>query len=87
MPRDGHLTPVDPEPVDERSPLLGQHLPDGEAREEEQDPDTLESQAEQERREYEAGATPVADEPSTRKLVVTMGSLWLSTFFAALGTS
>lgn len=77
------LTPVEPEPVDERSPLLGQHLPDG-AREEEQDPDNLEAQAEQERREYEAGVTPVADEPSTKKLMVTMSSLWLSTFFAAL---
>lgn len=35
---------------------------------------TIEAQAEQERREYEANSVPIADEPSTKKLVVTMGS-------------
>lgn len=72
-----------PQPVtDERSPLLGeqsgQPLPHESA---------LEAQADREQREYDAGATVVADEPGTKKLVVTMGSLWVSTFFAALGMS
>lgn len=77
------LQVVEPEPVDERSPLLHRHS-NGEACEE-QDTEALEAQARQERREYDAGAVPVADELSTRKLVLTMGSLWLGTFFAALG--
>ena len=69
--------------MDERSPLLHRHS-NGEACEE-QDTEALEEQARQERREYEAGYVPVADEPSTRRLLVTMGSLWMGTFFAALG--
>ena len=74
------LMVVEPEPVaDERSPLLG-----GQGQEE-QDTEALEARARQERREYEAHTVPVADELSTRRLVVTMGSMWLSTFFAALG--
>ena len=77
------LQVVDPLPVDERSPLLHRHS-NGEACEE-QDTEALEEQARQERREYEAGYVPVADEPSTRRLLVTMGSLWMGTFFAALG--
>lgn len=77
------LQVVEPEPVDERSPLLHRHS-NGEACEE-QDTEALEAQARQERREHDAGVVPVADEPSTRKLVLTMGSLWLGTFFAALG--
>ena len=77
------LQVVDPLPVDERSPLLHRHS-NGEACEE-QDTEALEEQARQERREYEAGYVPVAEEPSTRRLLVTMGSMWLGTFFAALG--
>ena len=72
-----------PEPIaSERSPLLGERsdqIPY------QNDEAGLEAQAEQEQREYDAGATVVADEPSTKKLVVTMASLWVSTFFAALG--
>ena len=70
-----------PEPVaDERTHLLGESN--------EQFPANdygLEAQAEQELREYDVGATPIAEEPSTRKLVFTMGSLWLSTFFCCNG--
>lgn len=79
------LRVVEPEPVNERSPLLHRHS-NGEACEE-QDTEALEEQARQERREHDVGHVPVADEPSTRKLVLTMGSMWLSTFFAALGMS
>jgi len=92
MPR-GSLNPLEPEPIDERSPLLGEHINgngngNGNVGEEQDaDADALEAQAEQERREYEVGATVVAEEPSTRKLLVTMGALWLGTFFAALGMS
>lgn len=66
--------PVD----DERTPLLGRRggaEVDG----------ALEAQAEQEQREHDAGATPIAEEPSTGKLVTTMSCLWLVTFFAAMG--
>ena len=82
-PKGKDLQVVEPLPVDERSPLLHRHS-NGEACEE-QDTEALEEQARQERREYEAGYVPVADEPSTRRLLVTMGSLWMGTFFAALG--
>lgn len=72
----GSLEVLSPQPVnDERTPLLGESGGDG---------DGLEAQAEQEQREHAVGATPVADEPSTRKLLLTMWSLWVSTFFAAL---
>lgn len=74
------LRELPPEPVDERSPLLdsnGQPSENG----------GLEAQAEQERREYNEGAVPLADEPSTMKLLSTMGSLWVTTFFAALDTT
>lgn len=77
------LQVVEPLPVDERSPLLHRHS-NGEACQG-QDTEALEAQARQERREYEAGYVPVAEEMSTRRLVVTMGSMWLGTFFAALG--
>jgi hypothetical protein len=77
------LEVLPPQPVeDERSPLLG-HVDEERLAAE----DNLEAQAEQERREHDAGATPIADEPSTRKLVLTMASLWLGTFFAALGNA
>ncbi|KAK3713170.1 hypothetical protein LTR37_008603 [Vermiconidia calcicola] len=69
---DSGLKVVAPEPVaDEYSPLLGQA-------------DNVEAQADQELREHDVGVTPVAEEPSTRKLLLTMSSLWVSTFFAAL---
>ena len=80
----GKLEVLPPQPVaaDERSPLLGDAS--------EQHPvhdDDLEAQAEQEQREHDAGTVPLAEEPSTKKLVLTMSSLWVSTFFAALGQS
>jgi hypothetical protein len=78
------LAVMEPEPVvDERSPLLRRDS-NGQAHAE-QDNEDLEALAWQERREHDVGCVPVADEPSTRKLVLTMGSMWLSTFFAALG--
>ncbi|KAK6442317.1 hypothetical protein LTR95_001449 [Oleoguttula sp. CCFEE 5521] len=74
------LQEVAPLPIaDERTPLLA----DGEGAED-QDEEALEARAAQERREYETNAVPIADEPSTKKLVLTMSSLWFSTFFAAL---
>lgn len=74
------LEVLSPQPVnDERTPLLAGG--DGSASE---DAAGLEAQAEQEQREHDVGATPVADEPSTKRLLLTMGSLWVSTFFAAL---
>lgn len=83
MAKKDDLEVLPPLPVaDERSPLLGERS--------DQPPNDdagLEAQAEQELREHEVGATPIADEPSTKKLVVTMASLWVSTFFAALGNS
>ena len=85
MPSPKDLTVMEPEPVvDERSPLLRRYS-NGQAHDE-QDTEDLEALARQERREHDVGCVPVADEPSTRKLVLTMGSMWLSTFFAALGT-
>ncbi|KAK3049953.1 hypothetical protein LTR09_008873 [Extremus antarcticus] len=79
--RNDSLKVLAPEPVDadEHSPLLGRT--DGQQRDGE---DTLEAQAEQEQREHDVGAVPIADEPSTRKLLLTMSSLWVCTFFAAL---
>ena len=77
------LEVLPPEPVDdERTPLL--HESNGAPPEHDHD---LEARAEQEQREHDAGTTPVAEEPSTKKLVLTMSSLWLSTFFAALGVN
>ncbi|EMC99742.1 hypothetical protein BAUCODRAFT_145124 [Baudoinia panamericana UAMH 10762] len=78
------LKVVEPLPVnDERTPLLGNQY------DEPPDPAnaSIEAQAEQERREHDTGATPVADEPSTKQLLATMSSLWLSTFFAALDST
>ena len=80
--KESGLKVVEPQPIsDERTPLLDEQ--NGQPREESE----LEAQAEQEQREYDANSVPIADEPSTRKLVMTMSSLWLSTFFAALGTT
>ena len=99
MPRDEGLTEIAPQPiVDERTPLLSepndsaQKPPERHRREsvpaEAASLDaSLQALAERERAEHEAGATPVAEEPTTGRLLMTMGSLWLSTFFAALGTS
>jgi hypothetical protein len=81
MAKKDDLKVLSPQPVaDERSPLLGER-----SIQPANDDAGLEAQAEQEQREHDAGATVVADEPSTKKLVVTMASLWVSTFFAALG--
>jgi len=78
------LKVVEPEPVnDERTPLL-EHA-DGHANAPQDSNEALEAIAEQERREHDAGATPVADEPTTGRLVATMSALWCGTFFAALG--
>ena len=84
MAKKGDLDVLPPQPVaDERSPLLGERSePDPTPR---NDDAGLEEQAQREQREHDVGATMVADEPSTKKLLVTMGSLWTSTFFAALG--
>ena len=82
--KDDHLKVLEPQAeTDERTPLLSDssHAADG------QTPETLEAQAQQEQREYDAGATVFAEEPSTKKLVVIMSSLWLSTFFAALDST
>ena len=68
---------VQPVPVDdERTPLLEDH-PGAH--------NSLEAQADQEIREHDAGTTPVADEPTTGKLLATMVPLWMVTFFAAMG--
>lgn len=73
------LQELPPEPLsDENTPLLNNHLPNGSAI------DNLEAQAEQEIREHEASTIPIADEPTTWRLLATMSSLWMSTFFAAL---
>lgn len=74
------LQELPPEPVaDERSPLLNHQNGHPSNADE-----ALEAQADQEQREHDVGVTPLADEPSTRRLLVTMSSLWCGTFFAAL---
>ncbi|KAK6416601.1 hypothetical protein LTR95_017436, partial [Oleoguttula sp. CCFEE 5521] len=79
-PHKRELQEVAPLPIaDESTPLLAE----GEEAEG-QDEEALEARAAQERREYETNAVPIADAPSTKKLVLTMSSLWFSTFFAAL---
>lgn len=73
--------------TDERTPLL---LADSSEVTNDQIPEvdeSLESQAEQEQREHDVGTAPLAEEPPTKKLIVIMGSLWLSTFFAALDST
>ena len=77
-PKKDDLKVIEPVPVaDETTPLLNG---------EQSNANTLEAQAEQEQREHDVGVTPVADEPSTKKLLLIMGSTWICTFFAALGT-
>ncbi|WPH02604.1 Hypothetical protein R9X50_00546900 [Acrodontium crateriforme] len=81
------LAVLAPEPVaDERTPLLSdsdsdQRLPNGSAH------DDLVALAAQEQREHDVGCTPVAEEPSTAKLLATMGSIWVCTFCAALDST
>ncbi|KXT08780.1 hypothetical protein AC579_7661 [Pseudocercospora musae] len=85
MPKKDRLQTLDPEPIDERSPLLQNGQPaagDGAA-----DENSLEAQAQREVREYDAGHVPLAEEPSTLKLLRTMGSFWIVSFFAALDTT
>ena len=82
--KDEHLKVLPPQAeTDETSPLLADssQVTDGHT------PEGLEAQAEREQREHDAGATVFAEEPPTRKLIVIMGSLWLSTFFAALDST
>lgn len=56
--------------ADERTPLLA---PD----EQDQNFDgTLEAQAIQEQREHDANAVPIADEPSTARLIMVMSAMW-----------
>lgn len=45
---------------------------------------TIERQADHGQQQYENGI-PLADEPSTLRLVLTMGSMWVGVFLAALG--
>ncbi|KAK5695579.1 hypothetical protein LTR17_024565 [Elasticomyces elasticus] len=94
--REDDLQVVDPLPVsDEQTPLLPKQNGSSSHRRNsivvppEADPlgDELEAQASQEQREHDAGTVPVADEPTTGKLLMTMGSLWLSTVFAALDST
>lgn len=83
-PKKDALQEVEPLPVsDEHTPLLS----DSNGQDEDQDEEALEAQAAQERREHDANTVPIAEEPSTKKLLMTMSSLWLSTFFAALGAN
>ncbi|KAF2726187.1 putative major facilitator superfamily transporter [Polychaeton citri CBS 116435] len=91
------LTVLDPSPVgNETQPLLNASGPtqptqngtfDNEPTGETLSQDDVEARAAQERREYDANSAPVADEPSTLKLALTMSSMWLSTFFAALDST
>lgn len=88
MPKRQSLQSLPPEPIDETTSLLhpnqdGQNTGSLPA----ENLSELEAQAEQERREYETGHVPLAAEPSTRKLLATMSSLWVVTFFAALDTT
>ncbi|KAK5113208.1 hypothetical protein LTR62_003544 [Meristemomyces frigidus] len=82
------LQELEPQSIDEQTPLLSNgngHASSGAETLPDDNPnETLESRAEQERREHEAGTVPIADEPSTGKLLATMSSLWMSTIFAAL---
>lgn len=79
------LQVMSPQPEsDERTPLLGDQQNGSAPEDDENNQNDLEAQAEQEQREHDVGAQPLAEEPSTKKLVITMGSLWMSTFFAAL---
>lgn len=76
------LKVLQPEPVDnERTPLLEEQngVPS------EATNGSLEAQAQQEQREYDAGTVPLAEEPGTGRLLATMSGLWVGTFFAALG--
>lgn len=66
-------------PPDEQSPLLSN------GKTQDQDNGTLEHGAD--RSEHGDGETdvPIAEEPSTAKLLVVLSSVWLGCFLAALG--
>jgi MFS family permease len=85
--KDG-LKVLPPQPVDngadERTTLLSDQQQNGGHAETN---GSLEAQAEQEQREHDAGATPVVEEPSATRLLLTMGTLWMGTFFAALDST
>ena len=75
-----HLTVLTPEPIDDERTALLNASDEGER----DDVAGLEAQARREQREIQDHDIPIADEPSTKMLLVTMSGLWLSTFFAAL---
>jgi hypothetical protein len=65
-----------PSEATERTPLL-------------QDEEQNESPVEDGRQDgaQQADDVPLAEEPSTKKLLAIMGAMWLGSFFAALGKS
>ena len=69
------------ESVNEQSPLLGKHQSGG-SEEEAEERGTVAQPGNPDGED----ATPLADEPSTRKLVLVLSSLWLGVFFAAAGS-
>lgn len=78
-PKRGSLAAVPPEPVDndEQQPLLDEEHPDHGT--------ISEHQAVQEGRAIERAEDQNADEPSTLKLLITMGPMLVAAFFAAAG--
>lgn len=72
--------PHDEESHTERSPLLGKpnQPANGQIVDNEQPDDQTASAQDDE--------VVLAEEPSTNKLMLTMGSIWVGVFFAALGT-
>ena len=68
---EGSLKVVPPDPVDEQTPLLNNEAEESTAN------GVLEARAEQEIREHEVGNVPIADEPSVKKLLLTLSALWL----------
>ncbi|KAJ9667266.1 hypothetical protein H2201_002467 [Coniosporium apollinis] len=65
-----------PPPVDEQSPLLNKHLPN---------PDN--GAAEQQAEDQDVHGTPIAKEPTTKELVITLCSIWVGVFLAALDST
>ncbi|EON69845.1 hypothetical protein W97_09108 [Coniosporium apollinis CBS 100218] len=65
-----------PPAVDEQSPLLSKHLPN-----------TGNGAAEQQADDQDVHGTPIAKEPSTKELVITLCSIWVGVFLAALDST
>lgn len=89
MTSESGLREVTPTPIenDETRPLLDdrqQQKTNGTISDGDVENGTLEAQVAREQREIDAATTPIAEEPSTKKLLLTMSGLWLSTFFVAL---